>query len=150
MRARTKRLYAVGAASVLVLAAIGIAALALGRHADLFYTPELLIERGMPELGQRVRIGGFVEKGSLVYDEGATVLFTIIDGSEKSVPVAFEGIPPDLFREEQGVVATGKFDESYDLFVASDILAKHDENYQPRELEGVTMGEGSSYEYPDK
>lgn len=139
MRARTKRLYGVGAAAVLVLAAIGIAAMALGRHADLFYTPQLLAERGMPEEGQRIRVGGFVEKGSLVYTDGAEVLFTIIDGSDQSVAVTFKGIPPDLFREEQGVVATGIFATGNELFVASDILAKHDENYQPRELEGVEM-----------
>ncbi|MEM7493045.1 MAG: cytochrome c maturation protein CcmE, partial [Pseudomonadota bacterium] len=64
MRARTRRLYGVSLTTLLVAAAATLAAFALRQHADLFYTPQMLAERGMPEPGQRVRIGGFVEKGS--------------------------------------------------------------------------------------
>lgn len=137
MRARTKRLYAVGAAAVLIAAAVALASTALSRHADLFYTPELLVERGMPEAGQRVRIGGFVELGSRMNGEGAETLFTIEDGSGETVKVSYTGLVPDLFREGEGVVATGAFPEGSSTFVAEEILAKHDENYQPRELEGL-------------
>lgn len=137
MRARTKRLYAVGGAAVLVIAALFFAAGGLQRHADLFYTPQLLAERGMPEAGQRVRVGGFVEEGSRRNGEGAETLFTIEDGSGERVRVSYTGLVPDLFREGQGVVATGRFQEGSDVFVAEEILAKHDENYQPRELEGL-------------
>ncbi|MDJ0920541.1 MAG: cytochrome c maturation protein CcmE [Henriciella sp.] len=134
MRARTKRLYAVGFAAILVASAAVLASVALRRHADLFYTPALLAERGMPEQGQRVRIGGFVETGSLTYGDGAELYFIIEDGSGESVRVTYTGIVPDLFREGEGVVATGAFGENPEVFEASEILAKHDETYQPREL----------------
>lgn len=137
MRARTKRLYAVAAAAVLIIAAVALASVALRRHADLFYTPELLVERGMPELGQRIRIGGFVQVGSRRNGEGAEMLFAIEDGSGETVEVSYTGLVPDLFREGEGVVATGRFETGPDLFVAEEILAKHDENYQPRELEDL-------------
>jgi len=138
MRARTKRLYAVSAAAVLIIAAVALASIALSRHADLFYTPELLVERGMPEAGQRVRIGGFVEMGSRKNGQGAEMLFTIEDGSGETIRVSYTGLVPDLFREGEGVVATGRFDAGSPVFVAEEILAKHDENYQPRELEGLS------------
>lgn len=137
MRARTKRLYAVSGAAVLIISAVAIASIALRRHADLFYTPQLLVERGLPELGTRIRLGGFVEVGSRRNGEGAATLFRIEDGSGETVEVSFTGLLPDLFREGEGVVATGRFVESHDLFVAEDVLAKHDENYQPRELEDL-------------
>lgn len=141
MRARTKRLYALSAAAILVLGAAALAFVALGRHADLFYTPQKLAELGQPEQGQRIRVGGFVEPGTLIYGDGAEITFTIVDGSGASVPVSFTGIAPDLFREGEGVVATGRFATGGTVFVAEDILAKHDENYQPRELEGMTPPE---------
>lgn len=137
MRARTKRLTAVGIAAVLVASAAGLAFVALGRHADLFYTPALLVERGMPASGQRIRLGGYVQVGSLAYGEGAEILFNVIDGSSEVVSVSYTGIAPDLFRESEGVVATGTFAQDRDVFMAESILAKHDENYQPRELEDV-------------
>lgn len=137
MRARTKRLYAVGAATVLIACAVALTAFALRRHADLFYTPELLAERGQPEAGQRIRIGGFVQPGSLTYGDGAEIRFVIEDGSAETVRVSYLGIAPDLFREGEGVVATGAFPASGDLFEAEQILAKHDEEYQPRELRDV-------------
>ena len=66
--------------------------------------------------------------------EGAEMLFTIEDGSGETVNVSYTGLVPDLFREGEGVVATGRFDAGLDVFMAEEILAKHDENYQPREL----------------
>ncbi|MEM8617656.1 MAG: cytochrome c maturation protein CcmE, partial [Pseudomonadota bacterium] len=109
MRARSKRLIAVSLASVLVTASVALAAIALRQHADLFYTPELLAERGMPEAGQRIRVGGFVEPKSLRNGKGAEILFAIVDGSGERVAVSYTGIVPDLFREGEGVVATGRF-----------------------------------------
>ena len=138
MRTRTKRLYAVGIAAVLVTASVALAATALRQHADLFYTPEMLVERGMPEAGQRIRVGGFVQPDSVRNGEGAEMLFVIEDGSGERVDVSYTGITPDLFREGEGVVATGRFgDDGSRLFVAEEILAKHDENYKPRELEDL-------------
>ena len=137
MRARTKRLYAVGVMAILVSAAVALAATALKRHADLFYTPQMLVERGLPEMGTRIRVGGYVEPGSIDYSDGAEMWFTVVDGSGETVRVSYSDIPPDLFREGEGVVATGRFDEAGNMFVAESVLAKHDENYQPRELEDI-------------
>lgn len=137
MRARTRRLYAVAVAAVLVVSAVVVAGMALRQHADLFYTPQMLVERGMPEDGQRVRIGGFVQPDSRRNGDGAEILFVIEDGSGETVEVSYTGLVPDLFREGEGVVATGQFEAGSTVFVAEQILAKHDENYQPRELEEV-------------
>lgn len=137
MRARTKRLYAVAGAGLLVAAATVLAGFALGRNADLFYTPELLAERGMPEMNRRIRIGGFVQPDSLQYSESVEVVFVIEDGSDQTVTVRYADILPDLFREGQGVVASGRFVPGSQVFEADQILAKHDENYEPRELRDI-------------
>lgn len=133
MRARTKRLWGVGAAAALLVSAVALAVVALRQHADLFYTPGLIAERGLPEAGKRVRVGGWVQEGSLIYGDAADMTFLIEDGSGQTVEVSYTGIAPDLFREGEGVVATGRFDPEGD-FTADTILAKHDENYEPREL----------------
>jgi len=133
MRARTKRLWGVGVAAALLIGAVALATVALRQHADLFYTPGLIAEKGLPEAGKRVRVGGWVQEGSLAYGEGADMTFLIEDGSARTVSVSYTGIVPDLFREGEGVVATGRFDEQ-GAFAAESILAKHDENYEPREL----------------
>jgi cytochrome c-type biogenesis protein CcmE len=143
MRARTKRLYAVAGASLLVLSSLALAFIALGQRADLFYTPQMLVERGQPEAGRRIRLGGFVQAGSVDYGAGAEMFFTVEDGSEATVRVTYTGITPDLFREGQGVVATGRFEAGADLFKAEQILAKHDENYQPRELRDLSAAPAS-------
>lgn len=140
MRARTRRLYTFGIAAVLVLAAAVLAFFALRENANLFYTPEILAEKGLPKEGRDVKVGGWVEPGSLAYsDGGATMQFTVIDNSPNTITVRFTGLAPDLFREGQGVVATGSFSED-GTFVARNVLAKHDENYQPRELKPLEAG----------
>jgi cytochrome c-type biogenesis protein CcmE len=140
MRARTRRLYAFGIAAVLVLAAATLTFFALRKNANLFYTPEVLAEKGLPELGRELKVGGWVEPGTLSYsDGGATMQFIVIDNSPNTITVRFTGVAPDLFREGQGVVATGSFDAS-GVFTARQLLAKHDENYQPRELKPLEAG----------
>ncbi|KCZ52575.1 cytochrome C biogenesis protein CcmE [Hyphomonas beringensis] len=134
MRARTRRLYTFGIAALLLAAAAALAFFALRENANLFYTPEILAEKGTPDHGKEVKVGGWVEPGSLTYSEdGATMIFTVIDNSPNTITVSYTGIAPDLFREGQGVVATGTF-QADGSFTARQILAKHDENYQPREL----------------
>jgi cytochrome c-type biogenesis protein CcmE len=140
MRARTRRLYTFGIAAVLVLAAATLTFFALRTNANLFYTPEVLAEKGLPELGRELKVGGWVEPGTLTYsDGGATMQFIVIDNSPNTITVRFTGVAPDLFREGQGVVATGSFDSS-GVFTARQLLAKHDENYQPRELKPLEAG----------
>ncbi len=140
MRARTRRLYTFGIAALLVLAAAVLAYFALRENANLFYTPEVLAEKGLPRAGKEVKVGGWVEPGTLTYtDGGATMQFTVIDNSPNTITVSFTGVAPDLFREGQGVVATGSFDAA-GQFTAKQLLAKHDENYQPRELKPLEAG----------
>ena len=110
MRARTRRLYTFGIAALLIAAAAALAFFALRENANLFYTPEILAEKGLPEEGREVKVGGWVEPGSLTYaDGGTTMRFTVIDNSPNTITVSFTGVAPDLFREGQGVVATGRF-----------------------------------------
>lgn len=140
MRARTRRLYTFGLAAALVVAAAVLAFFALRENANLFYTPEILAEKGLPKAGREVKVGGWVEPGTLVYtDGGATMQFTVIDNSPATISVRFTGVAPDLFREGQGVVATGAFNPD-GSFTARQLLAKHDENYQPRELKPLQAG----------
>lgn len=140
MRARTRRIYTFGIAALLVLAAAALAFFALRENANLFYTPEILVEKGLPKEGREVKVGGWVEPGTLTYaDGGATMRFTVIDNSPSTITVSFTGVAPDLFREGQGVVATGTFTPE-GVFVARQLLAKHDENYQPRELKPLEAG----------
>ncbi|MEQ9434874.1 cytochrome c maturation protein CcmE [Hyphomonas sp.] len=144
MRARTRRLWTFGVAAALLLAAAALAFVALRQNANLFYTPEILAENGLPDAGKEVKIGGWVEPGSLTYPgDGSEMAFTVIDNSPSTISVRFTGIAPDLFREGQGVVAVGTFDES-GTFTARQLLAKHDENYQPRELKPLGAGPAAS------
>jgi len=133
MRARTRRLYVFSIAAVLITGAAVLVGVAVRNTADLFYEPARLAETGLPEAGRRVKVGGFVELGSLEFLADAEIRFIVVDGSPHHIDVSYTGIRPDLFREGSGVVATGAFDES-GMFVASELLAKHDENYVPREL----------------
>src|SRR5690606_24797794 len=90
-----------------------------------------------PAVGQAVRLGGMVETGSLrIRPDGVTVDFIVGDG-EARIPVVFSGILPDLFVEGSGVVAEGSL-QADGAFRADELLAKHDENYMPRELEDMT------------
>jgi cytochrome c-type biogenesis protein CcmE len=110
----------------------GAAALVLTAFEDnlvFFHTPSQLAAKA-PAPGLRLRIGGLVEEGSVV-KQGHDVRFKVTDRAA-SVPVTYRGILPDLFREGQGVVAEGHFKDG--VFAASDVLAKHDENYMPPEV----------------
>ena len=135
MRARTRRLGVVGIAAALLLMAAGLAFVGLRQNANLFYTPTALAERGGPQAGLAGKVGGFVAVGSLVYLEGSTFQFEVVDDAH-SINVQYDGIAPDLFQEGAGVVAEGVFDAD-GLFIATRLLAKHDENYTPRELADV-------------
>ena len=131
-----QRLVLVVVALVAILAAGALAAWALRNQASYFYVPSD-VAADPPETGQAVRLGGMVEAGSVARDpDGVTVRFVVGDG-EARVPVVFSGIVPDLFTEGSGVVAEGSFGPD-GTFVATNLLAKHDENSVPRELEHMT------------
>lgn len=127
-----QRLVLVAIAIVAVLAAVLLAMWGLRDRVAYFYTPAD-ISAGKAAIGQPVRLGGMVEKGSVQrLADGVTVHFVVSDGVAR-VPVTFRGILPDLFREGSGVVAEGNL-ASNGTFVATNILAKHDERYMPPEL----------------
>ena len=112
--------------------ATGLALFALKDNISFFYSPSQLDEH--PELarsGRVFRLGGLVEKGSIVRN-GLSISFTVTD-EIKTIHVTYKGIPPDLFRDGQGVVATGNLGTDGN-FTATDLLAKHDENYMPPEV----------------
>jgi cytochrome c-type biogenesis protein CcmE len=126
------------ALAVLICAAL-LAAWALRNQASYFYVPSDVAARP-PAAGQEVRLGGMVEQGSLkTRPDGVTIDFVVGDG-EARVPVTFTGIVPDLFVEGSGVVAEGAMRPD-GTFAATNLLAKHDENYMPRELEDMTAAQ---------
>jgi len=123
----------------LLAAAAGLVLYSISDTLVFFYTPSEVVQKGvMP--GTRFRLGGLVETGSLVRDEGTRVHFTVTD-TDKQVPVTFQGVLPDLFREGQGVVAEGKLNAS-GVFVADTVLAKHDEKYMPKEVADALKKKG--------
>lgn len=97
---------------------------------NLYRSPSQLAEAAPPE-GEVFRLGGLVEEGSIVRGLGETVTFAVTDGGG-TVPVTFRGVLPDLFTENAGMIGTGRMVDG--VFVADEILAKHDENYMPREV----------------
>jgi cytochrome c-type biogenesis protein CcmE len=131
LRKRSQRLWLIGAAALLTTGAIALAVVALQDTVAFFQSPSDIVDKGVQNLKQSIRVGGLVEEGSETHGSGGELLFKITDG-KNAVPVVFEGIPPDLFEEGKGVVAEGKFDETGRL-VAKRVLAKHDENYMPKE-----------------
>ena len=131
---------------ILVLVALGaligaalLAAWALRSQASFFYLPAEMAANP-PEAGRAVRLGGMVEAGSIKRAaDGVTIDFVITDGKAR-IPVRFKGIVPDLFKESSGAVAEGKRGAD-GVFVADNLLAKHDEKYVPREMKDMTAGQ---------
>jgi cytochrome c-type biogenesis protein CcmE len=143
MTRKQKRLSMIfGGLAVIGLAA-GLVLYALSDTITFFHTPSDLAETGVKP-GQRIRLGGMVEDGSVKKGPGTMTSFTVTD-QIGSITVSYNGILPDLFREGQGVVTEGKLQED-GTFMADTVLAKHDENYMPRELanslkeKGVKLG----------
>ena len=135
---RKQRLLAITGVVLLLGAAIGVMLNSLSENVDVFYTPSEIIEgkdqTGVkPSVGQRLRIGGMVVPGSVSRDSTTLkVSFDLVDVGP-AVTVQYQGILPDLFREGQGIVATGILKERT-LIAAHEVLAKHDEEYMPPEL----------------
>lgn len=120
--------------------AVGLVAYALRQNIDAFYTPEQIVN-GEVKIGQRIRIGGLVMDGSVRRaSEGLLVSFDLSDGVEQ-VTVQYRGILPDLFKEGQGILAKGHLIEAR-LIEATEVLAKHDENYMSPEIEAAMKKAG--------
>ncbi|GLQ32375.1 cytochrome c-type biogenesis protein CcmE [Litoribrevibacter albus] len=128
---RKKRLIAVCMIVLAAGAAIGLILYALSSNINLFFSPTDIAD-GKAPVEQRIRAGGMVLEGSVKRGEKLDVQFVLTDYAN-NVTVQYNGILPDLFREGQGIVATGKLDANR-VFIASEVLAKHDENYMPPEV----------------
>ena len=131
MTRKQKRLSVIGGAMGFLAVAAALVFYALGPKTSYVYMPAEL-QTASVEPGQRIRLGGLVEKGTVVRGEGTEIAFAVTD-QVHSVQVAYSGILPDLFREEQGIVTEGAF-RADGVFVADSVLAKHDENYMPKEV----------------
>jgi len=136
MKAKHQRLVLIIAALVAIIGAGLIAAWTLRNQANYFFLPEQMAATP-PAVGQAVRLGGMVRPGSMTTEaDGVTVNFMVTGNSDDAIPVRYSGILPDLFVEGSGVVAEGSLGPN-GVFMATNLLAKHDENYVPRELEGM-------------
>ncbi|MHA6318242.1 cytochrome c maturation protein CcmE [Altererythrobacter sp. CAU 1778] len=139
LKPKHQRLVMVVLALVALIAAGMLAAWGLRNQASYFYVPSQMVAEP-PSAGQAVRLGGMVREGSLqTMSDGVTVRFVVGDG-DAQVPVRYSGILPDLFVEGSGVVAEGSIGAD-GTFVATNLLAKHDENYVPRELQDMTAAQ---------
>ena len=140
---KRRRIQIVALAAVLLTASTALIGYAMRDGISFFRSPSQVAE-APPGPQETFRIGGLVEEGSLVA-EGETVTFRVTDGGA-AVPVTYTGLVPDLFREGEGMVAMGRLDGG--TFRATELLAKHDETYMPREVvdalkeQGVYRGEG--------
>jgi len=139
MTRKQKRLSVIAGGLLFLGAATALTFYALGQRASYFYMPADL-QTAKLEPGQRIRLGGLVETGTVKRGEGATVTFAVTDKTN-SVPVTYTGILPDLFREEQGVITEGSFGAD-GVFKADSVLAKHDENYMPKEVADSLKAKG--------
>ncbi|MCO5135015.1 MAG: cytochrome c maturation protein CcmE [Phyllobacteriaceae bacterium] len=143
MTRKQKRLTMIGAIGAVLMAAVLLIMFALRDEIVFFYSPTDILTESKARPGERFRLGGLVKEGS-IEKSGETVRFVITD-TEHEMPVTYVGILPDLFREGQGVIAEGSLSDA--VFSADTVLAKHDENYMPKEVadtlkeKGVWQGE---------
>ena len=131
MKPKNKRLSLIIATLTALAASVALILVAFEDNVVFFYSPSDLVKK-RPGPTQKLRIGGLVKKDSIKRKPGMTEVSFEVTDLNNSVPVVFQGILPDLFREEQGVVAEGTYKNQ--LFYATQILAKHDEQYMPPEV----------------
>ncbi len=152
MTRKQRRGVLIGTCLVVLGVAVGLVLFAMRDSIVFFYSPSDVAEMSIAP-GQRFRLGGLVETGSVVRVEGTTVRFVITDRA-KTLAVSYTGVLPDLFREGQGVVAEGTL-EPDGIFHADNVLAKHDENYMPPEVakklkaQGVWRGDAATAKAPE-
>lgn len=142
---RKRRLILVGLILLAVGSATALTVLALQQNMTYLYTPsEILAGKVGP--GTRFRIGGMVKESSIERGQSLTVKFDVTDG-DGDMRVEYEGILPDLFREKQSVIATGEMRGG--IFIASEVLAKHDENYVPRDVAEAMQKAHKKHDVPE-
>ena len=135
---KKRRVQVMALAAVSLVAATVLIGFAMKDGINYFRAPSQIAANPPPPT-ETFRIGGLVEEGSLMRGQGKAVTFSVTDGGA-SVKVSYTGILPDLFEENQGMVGTGKLQDG--VFIASEILAKHDETYMPREVVDALKEQG--------
>ena len=142
---KKRRIQVLIAAAVALVVAAVLIGYGFRDGINLYRSPTQLAE-APPPAGEVFRLGGLVEDGSLVRGEGETVSFSVTDGGG-TVPVTFRGVLPDLFAENAGMIGTGRMVDG--VFVADEILAKHDEKYMPPEVsQAPIFRKGGVYKGP--
>lgn len=136
---KTRRIQVILLAAVALIVATALIGYGLRDGINFFRSPTQVLA-DHPAEGETFRLGGLVEEGSLVRGAGETISFRVTDGAA-SVPVTFTGVLPDLFGEGQGMIGTGRMQG--ETFVATEILAKHDENYMPKEVIDALKEQGT-------
>jgi len=135
---KKRRIQVISIAAVALALSTALIGYAMRDGINFFRSPSQVVAEP-PRPDETFRIGGLVEEGSLTRGQGETITFFVTDGGA-SVPVRFTGVLPDLFGEGQGMVGTGNFVDG--TFVASEILAKHDETYMPKEVTDALKEQG--------
>lgn len=141
---KTRRIQVIAVAVVALVVSTGLIGYAMRDGINFFRAPSQIVAEP-PAPNETFRIGGLVEEGSLKRGEGETISFAVTDGGA-TVPVVYTGVLPDLFGENQGMVGTGRYING--VFEASEILAKHDESYMPKEVTDALKEQGV-YRDPD-
>lgn len=139
MTRKQRRLSLIGLAGAVLALALGLVLYAMQDTIVFFHAPGDVAAKGI-QPGTRFRLGGLVKEGSVKRGEGQTVTFEVMD-AQGAIPVRYQGLLPDLFREGQGVVTEGVL-EAAGTFKADTVLAKHDETYMPREVADALRRQG--------
>ncbi len=139
MTRKQRRLTLIGLSGTVLALALGLVLYAMRDTIVFFHSPADVAAKAI-QPGTRFRLGGLVKEGTVKRAEGQIVTFEIMD-AEGAVPVRYQGLLPDLFREGQGVVTEGVLDTA-GIFKADTVLAKHDENYMPREVADTLRRQG--------
>lgn len=132
MTPRRQRMLLIGAVLIGVSASAALAVVAFNKNLTYFYNPTQIANGEAPD--RAFRVGGLVVDGSVEREPGTLKVRFVLTDTANDVAVFYDRVLPDLFREGQGIVARGHYDRSRDLFVAEEVLAKHDENYTPPEV----------------
>ncbi|WP_031322552.1 cytochrome c maturation protein CcmE [Ponticoccus alexandrii] len=141
---KKRRVQVIALAAVALIVSSGLIGYAMRDGINFFRSPSQVMAEP-PQPGEVFRIGGLVEEGTLVRGAGSEIRFSVTDGGA-TVPVVFSGVLPDLFEENQGMVGTGRYVDG--VFQASEILAKHDETYMPKEVVDALKEQGV-YQEPE-
>ncbi|MBZ4022795.1 cytochrome c biogenesis protein CcmE [Rhodobacter sp. TJ_12] len=135
---KKRRIQVLAAAGVSLVLATGLIGFGFKDGINFFRSPSEIVA-APPAAGEVFRLGGLVETGTLVRGQGEEITFAVTDGGA-SIPVKFTGVLPDLFGEDKGMVGTGTMVDG--VFMAREILAKHDENYMPKEVTDALKEQG--------